>query len=484
MGSLGLGLWDDELPDTRGGFVIQYWTSGLVSLVLLLAGQGAWAQGDAELGRLQDEAIERLQAYIRVNTINPPGNESRGVEFFGEIFRQEGIPFESAESAPGRGNIWARLEGGDEPALVLLHHMDVVPADERYWDVDPLSGAIRNKYIYGRGALDTKTLGIVHLQAFLALHRMGVPLNRDVIFMATADEEAGGFFGAGWLVENRPELFQDVGLLLNEGGGSTRYPGRLQIDVEISQKVPLWLEVTARGEPGHGSTPRAETAVTRLIRALSNVQNHYFQPRIVPVVDAFFKAFAPYAEPGWREHFADMAKTVQNPELLLRLQLENPGLHALTRNTCSITMLEGSAKINVVPPEVTAQLDCRLVQDQDPDAFIETLTRVMNDPAVQIKKQMAFSPAASSTDTPLYKAIERVTRRHFPDAVIVPGVLTGFTDSHFFRDLGIASYGYGPITIPFEDESGIHGNNERVLIESVRTGVQVMVDVLREVVER
>ena len=191
--------------------------------VLLVTAEHVSAQVDLEA--LQDEAVGWLQEYIRINTINPPGNEIRGAEFFARLFEAEGIEYEIAESAPGRGNIWARLEGGDRPGIVLLHHIDVVPADERYWDNDPLSGELRDGYIYGRGALDTKTSGILHLATFMALHRSGIPLNRDVVFMATADEEAGGFFGAGWLVENRSELFNNVGFLLNEGGGGSVVEG-------------------------------------------------------------------------------------------------------------------------------------------------------------------------------------------------------------------------------------------------------------------
>ena len=162
------------------------------------------AQG-VDLDALGDEAVERVQEYLRVNTINPPGNESNAVDFFAAIFEAEGIAYQSAESAPGRGNIWARLEGGDEPALVLLHHSDVVPADERFWDTDPLSGELRDGYIYGRGALDTKTGGILHLQTFLALHRAGIPLNRDVIFMATGRRGGRRVLRAGWLWRTAPK---------------------------------------------------------------------------------------------------------------------------------------------------------------------------------------------------------------------------------------------------------------------------------------
>ena len=452
------------------------------AIIMIFAGVQVGHGQDVDLIDLENEAVTRVQEYIRVNTINPPGNESRAVEFLGRILEAEGIPFETAESAPGRGNIWARIPGGSEPALVLLHHSDVVPADEDHWDMDPLSGEIRDGYIYGRGALDTKTLGILHLQTFIALHRAGRPLNRDVIFMATADEEAGGFFGAGWMVENRREVFDGVGILLNEGGGGSIDGDLVEFGVEVTQKVPYWFRLVANGPPGHGSTPRVESAVTRLIRALSNVRHHNFPPRIIPAVDAYFKGIAPNADAQWRSAFMDMESAVQNPEFLLKLQIHNPYLHAITRNTCSITRLEGSSKINVVPPEASAELDCRLLPDQDPEEFIETLRGVINDPAVELQQIMGFSPAVSTTDTDLYRAMESVTHRYFPNAVFLPTIASGFTDSHFFRDLGIVSYGFSPTLIPIEDDGGVHGNNERISVENVKRGTRMMLEILQSVV--
>jgi acetylornithine deacetylase/succinyl-diaminopimelate desuccinylase-like protein len=213
------------------------------------------------------QAPQRLAEYIRIDTTNPPGNESAGVGYLAAILEEAGIEFETAESAPGRGNLWARLKGGGEPALVLLHHIDVVSADPRYWQVDPLAGEIRSGYVWGRGALDMKGTAIAQLQAFLALHASGARLTRDVLFVATADEEAGGAYGAGWLIEQHPEIFEGAGFLLNEGGGGTTMGGDEVFMVEVTQKVPLWLKATARGQPGHGSTPQTATAVTRLLRA-------------------------------------------------------------------------------------------------------------------------------------------------------------------------------------------------------------------------
>src|SRR6185437_7895346 len=214
----------------------------------------------ADIAKLQDEAVRHTREYLRINTTNPPGNEVETMRWFARIFAQEGIPFDTATSAPGRGNIWARLKGGSQPALVLLHHMDVVPADPKYWSTDPFAAATtivgKDSMIAGRGALDTKTLGVMELEAFLALHRAKTPLDRDVIFIATADEEAGGMYGAGWLVKNHPEAFKGAGMLLNEGGdGNIGDDGKVQVSIEVTQKTPLWLELTALGKPGHGSTP-------------------------------------------------------------------------------------------------------------------------------------------------------------------------------------------------------------------------------------
>ncbi len=427
---------------------------------------------------LQDRAVEWLREYIRIDTVNPPGNEIAGARFLAAILEAEGIPYEMVESAPGRGNLWARLDGGDAPDLVLLHHIDVVPADPAYWSVGPLSGAVRDGVLYGRGAIDTKGLGIAHLAAFLDLHRSGAPLDRDVIFMATADEEAGGFFGVGWLVEQRPELFADVGYVLNEGGVSAVVDGEVQVAVEVTQKVPYWLRLTSFGRPGHGSRPREATAVTRLVAALDRLQGHEFEARIVPAVDVYFRGLAPSMPPAWRSRYAAMDAALREPGVPEALLREFPGHYGLTRNTCNITRLGASDKINVVPTEAWAEVDCRLLPDQDPRAFLAELGRVLGRD-VAVETQMGFTPAVSSSETGLFRLLEEVTRTHFPDATVVPSVTTGFTDSHFLRDLGIVAYGYSPFAIPLEDRAGVHGNDERLSIENIRRGVQVMSDVVR-----
>jgi acetylornithine deacetylase/succinyl-diaminopimelate desuccinylase-like protein len=460
------------------------WCFG-VSLITLVNVIPAAAQQQVDLAKLQDEAVQRTREYIRINTTNPPGNEVEAMRWFARIFQKEGIPFDTAVSAQGRGNIWARLKGGNQPALVLLHHMDVVPADSRYWSSDPFAAAEKDGVIFGRGALDTKTLGVAQLEAFLALKRLGAPLNRDVIFMATADEEAGGNFGAGWIAKNRPDAFKGAGLLLNEGGESSLdAQGRIQFGIEVTQKTPFWIKLTAVGSPGHGSRPGPSTAVSRLIRALDRLQTYEFTPRVVPAVGAYFAAIAPSMSDKWKERFSDAKKLIADRNAITELQIERPDLAALLRNTCSITMLQGSNKINVIPAEAQAQVDCRILPDQDRDAFVREITAVVNDPDIRIEQIIAFEPAVSTTDNQLYRAIEASIREAYPTASIAPIVQAGFTDSHWFRHLGIASYGVEVFLIPESEASGLHGNNERISIENIRKGTSVMLDIVRAVVSR
>ena len=436
---------------------------------------------NANVDQFALQGVERLSRYLQLDTINPPGNETRGVEFLSKILKKAGIAHETAESAPGRGNLWARLEGGDKPALVLLHHIDVVPANPKYWSFDPLSGEIKNGYVYGRGAIDTKGLGIAQLQAFLALKESGHKLNRDVLFVATADEEAGGFFGAGWLVQEKPEIFDGVGYLLNEGGSTRSFGDQRAVLVEVTQKVPLWLKLTAYGRPGHGSSPQMQTSVTRLVRGLKRISETEFPVEVIDPVKQMFEAMAPFVNARDRKRYANIAEIGQDQNYLLGLKLSNPGAHALLRNTCSITRLEGSSKINVVPAEATAEIDCRLLPNQNPEEFMADLKKIINDNEISIEKIMGFTPAISKTGTPLFNAIASVSDSVF-SAPVVPTVSTGFTDSHFFRDLGITSYGYSPFAFSPEEFAGVHGNDERVSVTNIVEGIKTFYRLLEEFV--
>ena len=431
---------------------------------------------------LEDEAAGWLQNYIQIDTINPPGNEYRAVDFLAEIFEAEGIEYQTAESAPGRGNIWARLEGGNEPGLILLQHSDVVPADEEFWTIPVLSGAIRDGVILGRGARDMKGLGTLQLATFIALHRSGVELNRDVVFLATADEEAGGMFGVGWLIENRPEIFEDIGILLNEGGGGSRVGQSVVFSVEVTQKVPVWLRLYAIDRPGHGSSPRTTSSVTRIVQALNTMLENPFPPRIIGPVNDYFSALSVDMDEEWAGSYANIPAAINDPNFVAKLHDARPGHNSLIRDTCSMTRMSGSNKINVIPPTAWAELDCRILPDKPADQFISELDDLIGYTGVEIQKIMAFTPAISETNSRLYRAIDSVTQELHPGSRVLPSVSTGFTDSHFTRDLGIISYGFNPIITNRGEHTGVHGNDEQVGEEAFRRGVGDFYAVVRNVV--
>ena len=431
---------------------------------------------------LEDEAVGWLQNYIQIDTINPPGNEYRAVDFLAEIFEAEGIEYQTAESAPGRGNIWARLEGGNQPGLILLQHSDVVPADEEFWTIPVLSGAIRDGVILGRGARDMKGLGTLQLATFIALHRSGVQLNRDVVFLATADEEAGGMFGVGWLIENRPEIFEDIGILLNEGGGGSRVGQSVVFSVEVTQKVPVWLRLYAIDQPGHGSSPRTTSSVTRIVQALNTMLENPFPPRIIGPVNEYFSALSVDMDEDWAGSYANIQSAINDPNFVAKLHDARPGHNSLIRDTCSMTRMSGSNKINVIPPTAWAELDCRILPDKPADQFISELDDLIGYTGVEIQKIMAFTPAISETNSRLYRAIDSVTQELHPGSRVLPSVSTGFTDSHFTRDLGIISYGFNPIITNRGEHTGVHGNDEQVGEEAFRRGVGDFYAVVRNVV--
>ncbi len=421
--------------------------------------------------KMENEAYEWLKTYIEINTVNPPGNETRAVNFYKSIFDKEGIKYNFAESANNRGNIWARIEGGDKPAIILLQHTDVVPANTDHWDTNPFKATEIEGYLYGRGALDMKGTGISHLASFIQLHRNKKQLNRDIIFLATADEEAGGFFGVGWLIDNHPQIFKNVGFVLNEGGSGRIVNDKLVFEIELTQKVPVWLKLTSTGNPGHGSSPQTSSSVTKLIDALHHLKEHPFPPRIINSINEYFTGLSDIVNTKHSDDYKNIKQLIQKKDFIKKLQARSPFHHSLTRDTCSITRLNASNKINVVPSISWAEIDCRILPDKNANEFIKEIKEMMKPFEIEVETIMAFTSASSSTNTNLYETIKNTLMQSYPESYIIPRVTTGFTDSHFTRDLGIQSYGFNPIIVPLKEFRRIHGNNERVNIQSFKKGI-------------
>ncbi|HEU0173873.1 MAG TPA: M20/M25/M40 family metallo-hydrolase [Blastocatellia bacterium] len=430
---------------------------------------------------VQREALDLFIQYLKIDTTNPPGNEVRAAEFFADICKREGIEHQLFEPFPGRSSVWARLRGdGSKRPIILLNHTDVVPYDKEFWTVGAFSGAIKDGFIYGRGAMDMKSLGMAQFVTLLTLKRAQIPLKRDVIFLATADEEAGGLNGAGWFAKNHRELIAGAEFLFNEGGANVVDPnGRvLAIGVGPSEKAPAWLRLTATGESGHGSTPRPNSSVNRLLRALNRLLDYTPPIRLAPVVEQSFQSIAPLAPPAQAAKYADIREAIKDPEFLRQLESE-PFARAIIRNTISITVLQGSNKINVIPPAAYAEIDTRLAPGEKLDRWIAELRGVIKDDSIKIEPILSFEANASPTDSDLVKAVASVSKQRYPEAIVTYPVLAGFTDSHYFRDLGVMSYGFSPfVAPPRELGGGYHGNDEHIGKEAYVEGVRFFYEVV------
>jgi acetylornithine deacetylase/succinyl-diaminopimelate desuccinylase-like protein len=430
----------------------------------------------------QDMAVDLMQQYLRINTSNPPGNEIEAAKFFKRILDQNGIESEIFEYKPGRANIIARLKGnGSKRPIILLSHMDVVTAEPASWEVDPFSAVIKNGAIYGRGALDMKDEGLLHLMTMILLKREGPPLSRDVIFLATADEEVDDE-GSLWMIANKADLFKDAEYLLTEGGDNLLEDDAVKIvGIDVAEKAPLWLRLTATGLSGHGSRPVSDSATNRLIRAMNRILDWETPVNLLPAVEQFFKDIAPMQPEPLRSRFANIRESLKDPTFKSSMTSQRE-FNFLLRNTISITMLSGSKQTNVIPNAATCNLDVRLLPGESPEDFLKALRTVIADPTIKIENVNRFKPPNSSPiDTELFSLIARKTKENHPRAIVTTKMLSGYTESQLYRQLGIKAYGWAPIyTTPDEDE-GVHGNNERISVKNVREGTREFYEVVKDI---
>jgi acetylornithine deacetylase/succinyl-diaminopimelate desuccinylase-like protein len=440
---------------------------------------------DEHLRQYSDLAEDWMQQYLRVDTTNPPGNEMRGAEFFKKILDDEGIENRVFEVAPGRGDLWARIPhttAESKRPIILLNHMDVVTSDASHWKVPPFSGELRDGYIWGRGAQDMKDEGLAQLVVMVMLKREKVALDRDVIFLAVADEEAEGQ-GTDWFTKNQRDLLGNAEFLINEGGENLLENGKVKyVGVDVGEKTSYWLHVVAHGRPGHGSRPNPDSAPNRLVHALNKILAYKTPLRVLPVVDEFLRDMAPYEPPERALYYRNVKKAIEDKRFQQEVERDE-SLNFLLRDTISLTMLGGSGQTNVIPPEAWANLDLRILPGGDPKAVVEALRRVVNDPDVTIEPiEPEFKVANySGTDNALFAAVREASAKYFPGAPVVPHITSGYTENQRYRPLGIVAYGFNPYTATEEEGNTEHGNDERIRVEEVRRGPRVLFDVVVKV---
>ena len=388
---------------------------------LLMAEASAWAEPPGEIAlassripadhmqQYSDLALTWMQEYLRIDTTNPPGHEMRAVDFYKKILDQEGIENRVFEYAPGRGDLWARLPHagteGKRP-IILLNHMDVVTSDAAHWKVPPFSGEIKDGYLWGRGAQDMKDEGLAQLVVMVMLKREKIELDRDVIFLGVADEEADGT-GTDWFIAHQRDLLENAEFLINEGGENLLEDGKVKyVGVDVGEKTTFWLHVVAHGRPGHASRPIADSAPNRLVRALNRILAYRTPLKVLPVVEEFLRDMAPYEPPERAREYRNIRKVIEDKKFQHDVE-KDESLNFLLRDTISLTMMGGSEQTNVIPPEAWANLDVRILPGGDPKALLEEIRRVVDDPDVTVEPiEAAFREANySPTNTALYGVI-------------------------------------------------------------------------------
>jgi len=432
-----------------------------------------------------DEALGHLQALLRIDTTNPPGNERQAADYLAEVLAAEGYSPVVLESAPGRGNVVARCHGSDESSpLLLLSHLDVVPVEPEHWDHDPFGGEVIDGTVWGRGALDMKSIVVMQLMTMLLLKRRGNPLERDVVFAATADEEEGGRYGAGFLVDHHLDLIHAGHALSEFGGFSVDLAGRRFYLCQVAEKGVCWIRMRARGRPGHGSMPEGETAVVKLAAAVTKLGRTSLPFHRTGPTEEMIGAFAR----GLGGIRGGALRLLLNPTLspvLLRLFVRDRFLasliHVLLHNTVSPTVLHAGSKTNVVPSVAQAELDGRVLPGQDLSSLLAELQGVVG-PGYEFDPIQVSLPTATSSRTPLFAAMAQGLLRHDPQATIVPMMMPGATDAKHLARAGIPCYGFSPMRLPpaIDFMGMIHGHNERIPVETLAFGVRVLYEVTED----
>lgn len=434
-----------------------------------------------------------LQTYLAFDTSNPPGGEQAAVEYLASLIQRHDpageLDVRVLISPNGRANLYARLPANVRDAaggaVLLLHHVDVVPAGKG-WSRPPFGGTMHDAKIWGRGALDAKSLGIAHLGAVLHLLESGQPRRRDLVFVAAADEEAGGADGVGWLLEEHWELFDDVEAVLNEAGVNRVAGDRLLWwGIETAQKQVLWLRVTAAGRGGHGSGFNPASPTHRLVRALNRVLELEHPWRVTTAAHEAYRGLAAFHSDEFAEVFDQPIDAVQ-AELDRRLRVGGldrvllPGMSASFRDTVQITRIDnGDGPVNVAPAEAAALIDARLLPDTDAEAFRRRVDTVLGTGLHVEEILRSGASPSSSTDSDVYRTLERVLGVRAP---VAPAMIAGATDSRFFRRRGVDAYGFSPFVIASDDAAGIHGLDERIPVDGFLRGCEMMKRVVAAIV--
>jgi acetylornithine deacetylase/succinyl-diaminopimelate desuccinylase-like protein len=463
-----------------------------LGIVLVVSPMAAQSPSQPDWEAIEEETIRHFQALLRLDTSNPPGNETRAAEYLKEVLEREGIPVQIFALDPDRANLVATLKGnGSKRPLLLMGHTDVVTVFPERWTFPPF-GAVRDGgYIYGRGTLDDKDNVVTSLMIMLMLKRMNVPLERDVIFLAEAGEESTTRPGIDFMVEQHwPAIAAEY--CLAEGGGVTRRDGEVQFaSVGTLEKLPRFVELIARGPSGHGSVPLMNNAVARLTAAVTRLSEWEAPIRLNETTREYFLRLADMSEPADAERFRAVASgdPQKTREALEYFRRNAPNYAALLRTSVAPTILEAGDRANVIPSEAKATLDVRVLPNEDPDQILELIRGVVNDPGIEVRfaprDGMQRPAGGTSITTDAFRIIEAAVKRHY-DTVTLPTMSTGASDMAQVRSKGTHCYGIGPAVDAEDGRAGFgaHGDQERILESELHRFLRFYWDVVTNLAAR
>jgi acetylornithine deacetylase/succinyl-diaminopimelate desuccinylase-like protein len=425
--------------------------------------------------------VELLQRLIQFDTTNPPGNESECISFINGVLAEAGVESKVLAKSPDRPNLIARLSGqGNAPPLLLYGHVDVVTTEGQPWKHPPFEGKVVDEFVWGRGALDMKGGIAMMLASFLRAKAEGLNLPGDVVLVIVSDEETGGDFGSKYLVENHSDLFEGIRYAIGEFGGFTLYIGKRRFyPIMVGEKQKCWMRATIRGPGGHGSIPVRGGAMARLSRLLQKLDKNRLPVHITRVASLTFKTVA-LSLGGLKGLIVGQLTNPLLTNSLLNLLGERGRLFdPLLHNTVSATILHGSEQINVIPSEISVELDGRLLPGYHPDDMIAELHQLIgSDIELEV---IRFDPGPVEPDMGLFDTLADILRKADPDGIPIPLLLSGATDGRFFSRLGIQTYGFLPMPLPenLNFSQTIHGANERIPVEALDFGASAIYELLQ-----
>lgn len=418
-----------------------------------------------------DEAVSLIRAFLRIDTTNPPGREETAALFLEDVLRREGLGAEIYSSAPSRANIISRIKGREEGRpIILLGHTDVVPAREEEWTVHPFGGEVKDGYVYGRGAIDMKAQVICQLLAFVDLAQRGVPPKRDIIFLATCDEEVGGSCGMEFMLDRIPGL-KGASFVLSEGGCLIEEDGLVHAQVSVTEKKLGQFVVRAKGTGGHGSMPHGDNANEKVVEAAHRILSHRWPLRAMPITSAYLGGILRGKRIGGVE-FPGLKEALKVPKWRKALE-GNEIYNAILRNTVTLTMLRGGEKVNVIPTESSATFDARLLPGETHERFFRKVRQLAGSEVVieRIGEKIG-EPGPSRYNTAYFQGVKSCITSLKGRIPVLPFVTTGATDLRYFRDLGVPAYGFFPVTLTKEEHMRMHGRDERISLENIREGLE------------